>query len=172
MGVNLWSVIYGLKTFLPIMQDQDGECHVVNTASIAGLVYGGMSSPYAVTKHGVVALTEALYFDQLAKGSNISASVLCPGFTATNIIQSERNRPEDLPNETVVELTQEMESGREAFAAMVNNGMPPTELADIVFDGIRAKQLYILTSPDFNDIIQQRADQITTGTNPGPLAII
>lgn len=166
IGVNLWSVIYGLKTFLPILQEQEGECHIVNTASVAGLIYGSGPSPYAVTKHGVVALTEALFFDLNGKASNTGASVLCPGFTATNIMDSARNRPGDLPDETVTESTPEVEAGREAFAAMIDNGLPPAELAEIVFDGIRAKRLYIVTSPDFNEIIQNRANQITSGTNP------
>jgi NAD(P)-dependent dehydrogenase (short-subunit alcohol dehydrogenase family) len=171
MGVNLWSVIYGLKTFLPIMQEQEGECHIVNTASIAGLVYGSGSSPYAVTKHGVVAITEALFIDLSRKNSNTSASVLCPGFTATNILESARNRPAELSNQTVVELTPEMEAGREAFRAMVENGLPPAELADIVFEGIRANRLYIVTSTDFDNIILQRSKEITSGVNPdlGPL---
>lgn len=81
-------------------------------------------------------------------------------------MDSSRNRPGDLPDETVVELTPEMESGREMFENMIINGMPPAELAEIVFDGIRAKRLYILTGPEFNEIIQQRANQITSGTNP------
>jgi NAD(P)-dependent dehydrogenase (short-subunit alcohol dehydrogenase family) len=166
IGVNLWSVIYGVKTFMPIMQQQEGECHIVNTASVAGLVYGSGSSPYSVTKHGVVALTEGLYFDQNVKGTNTGASVLCPGFTATNIGDSARNRPDDLPDETVVQLTPELEAGREMFQNMITNGMPPAELAEIVFDGIRAKRLYIVTVPDFNEIIQQRTNQITSGTNP------
>ena len=166
IGVNLWSVIYGVKTFLPIMQAQEGECHIVNTASVAGLVYGSGSSPYSVTKHGVVALTEGIYFDQSVKGTNTGASVLCPGFTATNIADSARNRPGDLPDETVVALTPEIEAGREMFQNMIDNGMPPAELAEIVFDGIRAKRLYIVTVPDFNEIIQQRTNQITSGTNP------
>jgi len=171
MGVNLWSVIYGLKTFLPIMQEQPGECHIVNTASVAGLIYGAGSSPYAVTKHGVVAITEALFIDLSRKNSNTSASVLCPGFTVTNILDSSRNRPDDLPNATVVELTPEVEAGREAFQAMVKNGLPPAELANIVFEGICANRLYIVTSNDFDEIILQRSKEITSGVNPdlGPL---
>jgi NAD(P)-dependent dehydrogenase (short-subunit alcohol dehydrogenase family) len=167
IGVNLWSVIYGVKTFLPIMRAQEGECHIVNTASIAGLVYGGASSaPYAVTKHGVVALTESLYISQRALESNTSASVLCPGFTATNIGDSARNRPVGLPNATEVESTPEIEASREMFQGLIDNGMPPSELAEIVFDGIRANRLYIVTVPDFNEIIQQRTKHITSGTNP------
>jgi NAD(P)-dependent dehydrogenase (short-subunit alcohol dehydrogenase family) len=166
IGVNLWSVIYGVKTFLPIMRAQEGECHIVNTASIAGLVYGGGSAPYAVTKHGVVALTESLFLSQQAMGSNTSASVLCPGFTATSIGDSARNRPGDLPDETVVELTPEIEAGREMVQGLIDNGMSTVELAEIVFDGIRANRLYIVTVPDFNEIIQQRTNHITAGTNP------
>lgn len=166
INVNLWSVIYGLKTFLPILESQEGDCHIVNTASVAGITYGAMSAPYSVTKHGVVALTESLYFENLNKGSNVGASVLCPGFTATNILNSERNRPKDLPQKTIVESTPEREIFIEQFTNLVRNGLPPAELANLVFDGIRAKRLYIVTSDASNETILERSRYITTGENP------
>ena len=119
-----------------------------------------------MTKHGVVSLTESLYFENLNKGSNVGASVLCPGFTATNILNSDRNRPKDLPHKTIVESTPEREIFIEQFTNLVRNGLPPAELANMVFDGIRAKRLYIVTSDASNETILERSRYITTGENP------
>ena len=80
LGVNLWSVIHGLRVFVPQMIAQDTQCHIVNTASVAGLLGASTNAGYAVTKHGVVALTEILYRDLEAQNLKIGASVLCPGF--------------------------------------------------------------------------------------------
>jgi NAD(P)-dependent dehydrogenase (short-subunit alcohol dehydrogenase family) len=163
IGVNLWSVIYGLKTFIPIMEAQEGDCHIVNTASVAGLVYGGGSAPYAVTKHAVVAITEATYGSHMERGSNVGASVLCPGFTSTNIMESGRNRPEELSDISEIALTPEAEVFKEEFRQRVINGLPPADLATMVFQGIRNKSLYILTADEFNDTILERAKYITEG---------
>ena len=165
MGVNLWSVIYGLKTFIPIMEAQAGDCHIVNTASVAGLVYGSGSAPYAVTKHGVVAITEATYISHMERGSNVGASVLCPGFTSTNILESARNRPEELSDVSEIPLTPEAGVFMEEFRQRVINGLPPADLATMVFQGIRNKSLYILTADEFNDTILERAKNITEGFN-------
>lgn len=169
INVNLWSVIYGLKTFLPILESQEGECHIVNTASLAGITYGAGSAPYAVSKHGVVALSEALYFDNLNTESNVGISVLCPSYTATNILDSGRNRPKDLPQPTIVELTSEREAFIQHFHNLVNNGLPPPELAEMVFEGIRANRLYIVTSDEANEQIVERSQFITAGENPPAL---
>jgi len=97
MGVNLWGVIHGIRVFVPIMLQQDNECHIVNTASMAGLSSEGPGNGiYTVTKHGVVALTEILSRELTLMNSKIKASVLCPGFVSTNIAESERNRPAEL----------------------------------------------------------------------------
>ncbi|MEM8768886.1 MAG: SDR family NAD(P)-dependent oxidoreductase, partial [Pseudomonadota bacterium] len=85
LGVNLWSVIYGLRVFIPQMISQGEPCHIVNTASVAGLIGGSTNALYSVTKHGVVALTENLYVDLQTEGTQIGCSVLCPGFVNTNI---------------------------------------------------------------------------------------
>ena len=159
MGVNLWSVIYGLKTFIPIMEAQDGDCHIVNTASIAGVTYGGGSAPYAVTKHGVVALSEAMYGDHTTRQSNVGVSVLCPGFTSTNILDSGRNRPDNLSERSEYKVTPETK----AFRQRVRDGLPPEDLANMVFQGIRAGNLYILTADEFNEMILERAGHITSG---------
>ena len=173
LGVNLWSVIHGLRVFVPQMIVQDTQCHIVNTASVAGLLGASTNAGYAVTKHGVVALTEILYRDLEAQNLKIGASVLCPGLIDTRIMDSGRNRPASLINDEVpAALTQEQEAGRAAFAAALKEGMKPEQLAEIVFAGIRANQLYIQTHDVFNPMILTRANNITTGTNPSPINLI
>jgi NAD(P)-dependent dehydrogenase (short-subunit alcohol dehydrogenase family) len=95
LGVNLMGVIYGVRTFLPILINQGAGGHIVNTASLAGLVTGG-NTPYAVTKFGVVALSEGIYLELKQGGYRPSISVLCPGFVNTNILNCARNRPPEL----------------------------------------------------------------------------
>jgi NAD(P)-dependent dehydrogenase (short-subunit alcohol dehydrogenase family) len=173
MGVNLWSVIHGLRVFVPQMITQDTACHIVNTASVAGLLGASTNAGYAVTKHGVVALTEILYRDLEAQNLKIGASVLCPGLIDTRIMESGRNRPAALMNDgEPLALTQAQEEGRAAFAAALKQGMKPEQLAEIVFAGIRANQLYIQTHDIFNPMILARANNITTGTNPAPVNLI
>jgi NAD(P)-dependent dehydrogenase (short-subunit alcohol dehydrogenase family) len=96
LGVNFRGVLHGIRHFVPRMLASAEPGHVVNTASVAGLVTGGPGAPYTVSKHGVVALSEHLYKDLKARNAKLSASVLCPGWVDTKIIESERNRPVEL----------------------------------------------------------------------------
>ena len=167
LGVNLWSVIYGLRVFVPQMLKQNEPCHIVNTASVAGLIGGSTNALYSVTKHGVVALTENLSVDLQAEGAQIGCSVLCPGFVNTNIFNSGRNRPAELANaEAPAAPTAEDEARLAMFQEILRQGMQPPEIADIVFDAIRADRLYILTHDHFAEMIRTRADNIVTGTDP------
>jgi len=167
LGVNLWSVIYGLRVFIPQMIAQDTPCHIVNTASVAGLIGGSTNALYSVTKHGVVALTENLYVDLQAEETQIGCSVLCPGFVNTNIFNSSRNRPSDLANEAEPSApTPEDEQRIAMFREILRQGMQPAEIADIVFDAVRDGRLYILTHDHFDEMIRTRADNIVSGTNP------
>ena len=86
MGVNLWGVIHGVRVFVPIMLAQDTACHIVNTASMAGLVSGSGLGVYRVTKHGVVTLSETLYHELVQRGAKVKVSVLCPGYVNTRIM--------------------------------------------------------------------------------------
>ena len=167
MGVNLWGVVHGVKVFVPIMLEQDIECHIVNTASIFGLVAGPGSGVYKVTKQGVVALTESLYFDLAQRGSKIKVSALCPGAVNTGIVESGRNRPADLQNEeTEAALTPQMEQMRQMVLQTFKEGMTPEKAADIVFEGIKAEQLYIITHPELKENFKMRADNIYHERNP------
>ncbi len=171
VGVNLWGAIHGVKVFTPLMQAQNTECHIINTASSAGLMVGGFSAPYSVTKHAVVALSESLYLTLQQRNSLVKVSVLCPGLVQTNIASTERNRPAELRNEPV-ELSPEMQAGRAAFEALIASSMPPQQVADIVFEAIRKEQFYILTDPEWIEVIRLRTMkllQLENPENPAPM---
>jgi NAD(P)-dependent dehydrogenase (short-subunit alcohol dehydrogenase family) len=165
IGVNLWGVIHGVKVFTPLMLAQNTECHIVNTSSAAGLIVGGVSAPYSVTKHAVVALSESLYLSLQQRNSLVKVSVLCPGLVNTNIANAERNRPAELRNEPV-SLTPEMEAGLAAFKAAMAASMPPAQVAGAVFDAIQKEQFYILTRPEWTEVIQLRTDKLLRLENP------
>jgi NAD(P)-dependent dehydrogenase (short-subunit alcohol dehydrogenase family) len=164
LGVNLWGVINGVRAFVPLLVEQDAG-HVVNTASIFG-VFAGSLGPYSVSKHGVVALTESLYFQLNELGSRVGVSVLCPGAVRTRFANSARNRPAEAgpppPPQPGVATTQ----GR--LAGLVGTGREPAQVADIVVDGIRSRRFYILTSSNRNEAVRRRADEIIAGGPPLP----
>jgi NAD(P)-dependent dehydrogenase (short-subunit alcohol dehydrogenase family) len=165
IGVNLWGVIHGVKVFTPLMLAQNVECHIVNTASTAGLAVGGASAPYSVTKHGVVALSESLYMTLQRRGALVKVSVLCPGLVRTNIANAERNRPAALTNEPV-ELTPELKAGLKFFKSAMDASVPPHEVAGKVFDAIRNEQFYILTHPEWMEVIRMRTENLLRLENP------
>jgi len=172
IGVNLWGVIHGVKVFTPLMLAQKTECHIVNTSSAAGLVAGGASAPYAVTKHAVVALSESLYLTLEQRNSLVKVSVLCPGLVRTNIADAERNRPAELRNEPVA-TTPEMQAGLAAFKAAIEASMAPPQVADAVFDAIEKERFYILPDPEWTEAIRLRTDKLLRMENPqSPAAII
>ena len=143
-GVNLFGVVHGLQAMVPRMLAR-GEGHVVNVASLAGLTSVPFNSVYAASKHAVVALSESLASEFAALGTPIKVSVVCPGFVATRIFDSERNRPEPLraASRTSPELAARL---RAAFVERVwNNPMPPTEAAIRIIAGIEHDDFYILT---------------------------
>lgn len=152
MGVNLWGVIHGIRTFIPIMLKQDNECHVVNTSSMAGLAPGLLEGIYNITKFGVVALSETLV-TELAN-SKIKVSVLCPGFVKTKIIECERNRPEELcdreinleaPFDYFLKNHPQYKEYAKWFTGMVEKGLSAEKVGDIVFNAIKDDSFYILT---------------------------
>jgi NAD(P)-dependent dehydrogenase (short-subunit alcohol dehydrogenase family) len=172
IGVNLWGVIQGVKVFTPLMIAQNTECHIINTSSMAGLTVGSTSAPYAVTKHAVVALSESLYLTLQQRKSLVKVSVLCPGLVRTDIGNAERHRPAELRNEPV-EMTPEMQAGLAAFRAAMEAGIPPLQVADVVFDAIQKDQFYILTHPEWTELIQLRTDKLLRMENPqSPVATI
>jgi NAD(P)-dependent dehydrogenase (short-subunit alcohol dehydrogenase family) len=145
LGVNLWGVIYGIHFFVPLMLEQNTECHIVNTASIAGLISGPGLGIYKVTKHGVVTLSETLYDELALRRAKIKVSVLCPGFINTRVMESARNRPAELQNDPSEEKL---------------------DAADKDFQAIRDEQFYILTHPELKGAIQTRMEDILLERNP------
>jgi NAD(P)-dependent dehydrogenase (short-subunit alcohol dehydrogenase family) len=166
IDVNLMGVIYGVRSFVPIMLERGSESHIVNTASIAGLVAGGDIASYAVTKFGVVALSEHLYLELERAGAKTKVSVLCPGFVATNIMDSERNRPADLPDASPVPTDPQAEAFLDWFTGQLEKGLRPRAVGDQVLSAIREERFYILTHPDWNYMIEHRVKTILDGRNP------
>ena len=167
LGVNLWGVVHGIATFMPLLIEQ-GEGHVVNTASIAGLTTAPFLGPYNATKQAVVAISETLYKDlQIAGIAGIGVSVLCPGFVQTRIAESDRNRPGWAPDRDV-EGAPEM---RAAIQAMVDSGIPTAAVADRVLDAVRTDTFYILTHPELNEAVRTRFDDIVEGRPPSATII-
>lgn len=166
IGVNLWGVIHGVRVFVPIMLEQDTECHIVNTASIAGLISGPGLGAYKVTKHAVVTLSETLYHELAERGARVKVSVLCPGAVSTRIMESARNRPGHFP--TTQPLHPASAARLEALRQLVAAGMPPGQVADAVFEAIRKDQFYILTHPEGKESVRTRMEDILQGRSPTP----
>ena len=168
LGVNLWGVIHGIHFFVPRMLEQGSQGHIVNTASMAGLTYGPGQCVYKVSKHGIVSLSETLYFELAMRGASLKVSVLCPGFVNTNVLESERNRPARLQNppEDEEPLTPQLEAVLQRFRQAFRDGMPPQQVADIVFGAIREERFYILTHPTWKAAIQVRMEDMLQDRNP------
>ena len=161
LGVNLWGVIHGIHYFMPRMLEQGDEGYVVNTASAAGLTTSWALGAYTVSKHAVVALSEALVMQLAAQGARIKASVLCPMWVNTRIADAERNRPAELRNaEDERPLRPEEAAMVEVVRQLIQSGMAPSQVADIVFDAIREERFYILTHPTVKLAVQARMEDI------------
>ena len=168
LGVNLWGVVYGIRTFVPIMLKQDTEGHVVNTASMAGLLSAPFMSVYDATKFAVVTISESLHLELAMQRAKVKVSVLCPGFVNTNIATSDRNRPARLhPGE------QQFSESEMAFASMmfagIAAGTPPAGVAEKVFTAIRNEQFYIFSHPEFLTAVRTRMEAILEQRNPEPV---
>ena len=159
MGVNFWGVLYGVQVFVPHMLEHGEEGHIVNTSSVMGLVPSG--SAYGVAKHGVLTLTEGLWHHLRAAESNISASVLCPGFVNTQITDAERNRPAEFGD--MIEDTPEQ---RALFRSLLGEGMEPSDVADLVWQAMVNDQLYILPHEGWRNIVRGRVEAILEGGEP------
>lgn len=166
LGVNLWGVVHGVATFVPVLIEQ-GEGHVVNTASIAGLIAAPFLGPYNATKQAVVAISETLFKDLQAVGAPIGVSVLCPGFVQTRIAESDRNRPAWAPDREAPGATEL----RGAVQSMVEGGIAPAIVADRVIDAVRTNTFYILTHPELDAAITTRFDDILGRRPPSPTMI-
>ncbi|MAE94224.1 MAG: hypothetical protein CL910_06145 [Deltaproteobacteria bacterium] len=165
MRPNLWGVIHGVRVFAKHLIAQD-EGHIVNTASMAGLVSVPGMAPYNVTKHGVVTLSETLYHELAAVGSKVGVSVLCPGHVNTRIWESDRNRPEELAATAVDLSSEEMREAIQGFRAMCEASMPAEQVAARVHDAVLDGTFYIHTHENHRLAVEQRMRGILDGKGP------
>jgi NAD(P)-dependent dehydrogenase (short-subunit alcohol dehydrogenase family) len=165
LGVNLWGIIYGVKAFLPIMMRQNTECHIVNTASMAGLLAEPQLVIYAVTKAGIISFSEGLYIQLKEKNSPIGVSVLCPAFVSSRLFEAERNRPADLKNPPEPPRPRQQAALVKQFSRAAPT-LSPEQNAEIVFKAIREGTFYIFTDPLVQELFRQRAENILKGRNP------
>jgi len=168
VGVNLMGVINGIHAFVPRMVDAGDEGHVVNTASIAGLTCPVFMSPYNVTKHAVVALSETLRADLVARGSKLGVSVLCPGWVQTRIHEADRNKPGGPPPPDTGDP--ERMAMRELVRSMIAGGIDPSKVADEVVAAVRAQRFWIRTHEALEAGVRARCEAIIAGEGP-PLVV-
>ena len=166
LGVNVWGVIHGVRTFLPIMLRQDAECHVVNTASVAGLLSVPNMGIYCVSKHAVVTLSECLHHDLAQRRAKVGVSVLCPAYVPTGIIDSERNRPALLRNPPRTKTAEEVAREEQMRHAVLSGRITAEQVADKVFEAVRDQRFYILTHPKIKGAIQARMEDILLERQP------
>jgi NAD(P)-dependent dehydrogenase (short-subunit alcohol dehydrogenase family) len=150
LGANLWGAIHGCLAFVPRMIAQGAAGHIVNTASMAGLVTPPLSGAYSVTKHAVVALSEALVQDLALRRAPIGVSVLCPGWVATGLLQS---------------------ASDPALRSLAAHGISPEAVAERTVRAVRSGEFYVLTHPELAPAVRRRADDILAGRAPGALPL-
>lgn len=165
IGVNLFGCVHGARVFVPILIEQGEPAHVVNTASVGGVLVGPFLSPYIVSKHAVAALTEALYHELSALQTQVGVSCLCPGAADTGIARSERIRPD-----AAGEAPPLRHAAEKLFADGLRDslpqGMTPEEVARHAFEGVREGRFWIFPDPMYREGFQARADAILKGENP------
>ncbi|HTO71151.1 MAG TPA: SDR family NAD(P)-dependent oxidoreductase [Myxococcota bacterium] len=169
VGVNLMGVVHGVRTFTPILLEE-GAGHIVNTASMAGLISGAGNALYGVTKHAVVALSEALYNELAAVGRDVHVSVLCPGWINTEILRSsERNQPEAVRHSRPeVRTTPDSEIRRKQVEHLLASGLAPRKVGDLVLAAIRENRFWILTHPEWKGAIRHRLENVLEERAPTP----
>lgn len=150
IDVDMWSVVHGVRSFVPRMIESGEEGHIVNTASIAGLVSGAVGGPYTVAKFAVEAMSEQLHYELGRAGHNIGVSVLCPGFVNTAIYDSGRNRQAEYGEAQPVTGPSPI---RAALEERRQTMMQPADIGELVFEAVRDRELYII--PAGSDALEQ-----------------
>ncbi len=170
LGVNVWGVVHGVRIFTPLMlaaakQDPGFEAHIVNTASMAGLLTAPNMGIYNVSKHAVVALTETLYQDLSLVTDQVSCSVLCPYFVPTGIHKSDRNRPAELADAAPLTASQQI-ARAQSEKAVTKGKVSASQVAEAVFEAVAAKQFYIYSHPHALGNVETRMKAIVEMRNP------
>ncbi len=171
LGVNLFGVIHGLRSFTPRIIDSGGG-HIVNTASMAGLTSPPGMSPYNVSKHAVVTLSESMAVELSMTHPEVGISVLCPGWVRTRIHEADRNRPSDpaAPIDDAIAVDAEEQAAldgmRDMVAALIEGGLDPSAVASQVVDAVRTERPWVLTHPEWMEMVRSRTDRIIAEEPP------
>jgi len=165
LGVNVWGVIHGVRVFTPIMLAQGSEGHIINTASVAGLISPPGMGIYCVSKHAVVTLSECLHHDLAQKTDKVRCSVLCPAYVPTGIADSGRNRPAEL-NQTRQKSAADLALDASLKKAVQSGKLSAADVAQKVYEAVRDERFYILTHPKIKPSIQWRMEDILQDRNP------
>nr|WP_230179731.1 SDR family oxidoreductase [Aquabacterium sp. CECT 9606] len=170
LGVNLWGVIHGVRVFTPLMleaarKDRAWQGHIVNVASMAGLLNSPNMGAYNVSKHAVVSLTETLYQDLALVTDQVHASVLCPYFVPTGIHQSHRNRPAELRSGGKPTPSQ-MIAQAMSTKAVTSGRVSATDVAQLVFNAVEQNQFYVYSHPQALGMVQTRLEDVVQARNP------
>ncbi len=165
LGVNLWGILHGIRSFVPRMLAQGGEGHIVHTCSSAGLLSSTFAGPYTISKFAALAATESLAMDLAAIGSTLKVTALCPGYVQTGLAAtSMRSRPDEL----AVEATPITEVVMGALAAALDAGIAPASVATQVVAAIRSEQFLVLTHEHHRDHVLARAERLAANQLPEP----
>ena len=171
VGVNIMGVAHGVRVFTPMMleaakKDASYQGHIVNTASMAGLLNAPNMGVYNVSKHAVVALSETLYQDLRLVTDQISASVLCPFFVPTGISQSHRNRPDEFKERGIRPTKSQMIGQAMSDKAVGSGKVSAADVAQMVFDAVAQDRFYIYSHPKAINSVQTRLEDIMMARNP------
>ncbi len=171
LGVNLMGVVHGVRVFTPMMleaakTDPSYQGHIVNTASMAGLLNAPNMGVYNASKHAVVSISETLYQDLALVTDQISASVLCPFFVPTGISQSQRNRPQEFTTRGSQPTRSQLIGQAMSDKAVSSGKVSAAEVAQKVFDAVAAGQFYIYSHPKAIGSVQTRLEDIMLARNP------
>jgi NAD(P)-dependent dehydrogenase (short-subunit alcohol dehydrogenase family) len=162
MGVNVMGVVHGIRSFVPRMLRQGDACHVVNTASAAGLTTVPGNSVYCVSKHGVVAMSECLKHELRREKAAIGVSVLCPAFVKTGIFDSARNRPAELARDNPLGAPY-AKMGRKAIES---GKLTAADIANITMDAVRADRFYVIPHTKVKGLVEVRMQDILNDREP------
>jgi len=171
LQVNLLSVIHAQRVFLPRMLERGEEGHIVNTASLAGLV-ADTDTMDGMTKAAVVRLSEGTFLELQLRSARISVSVLCPSFVNTNLLNSELHRPAELADKTPHAESVWLDATRTWLADQVKGGLPPRVVGDQVLEAIRERRFYVLTHPERTAFVEQRTQRIASGEPPAAPSVV
>jgi NAD(P)-dependent dehydrogenase (short-subunit alcohol dehydrogenase family) len=167
LGVNVWGVIHGIRSFVPILLERGQEGHVVNTASMAALTSMPLTGAYTMSKHAVLALSETLYHELRSRGAPIGVSALCPEAVATGIAHSERVRPAHLRRKAGEADAPEFDLVETAIRGVIAEGLAPARIAERVVRAIREDRFYVLPEEDpWLEACRARLEDIRLGRNP------